>query len=255
MATRTIFETDLQVRNTLTNVQEFANTVNLKDGFKGAAAAIQVAFAELTNSYVYVMQQEQLQQRLDSVFSCFERARLESDDVQCRQLILLAYQEEAALKEIVSNLTAGQAACVLLKFQMKAQESLVNIERGLSIMRQELNAKLDVMDSKIDVLLGRDVLEHMRLQARRFLDGFPRLAGKVYVESMLLDVHEHEDTDNKSRIIDTDNKSKPAMRELRCLWEKRQKSLMEIDGSEAEDLHDSVPDSVLITGFAGILFA
>ena len=42
VATRMVFETDQQVRTTLTNVHEFARMDSLKDGFKGAAAAIQV---------------------------------------------------------------------------------------------------------------------------------------------------------------------------------------------------------------------
>ena len=51
-------------------------------------------------------------------------------------------QEQTALKDIVRNLQAGDAAVVLLDFQMKAQESLINIERGLNAMREEINTKL-----------------------------------------------------------------------------------------------------------------
>ena len=183
------------------------------------------------------MQQEQLQQRMTSVFSCFERAKLETDDVQCRQLLLLACKEQAALKEIVRNLTAGEGACVLMEFQMKAQESLVNIERGLKTMREEIIVKLYLMDSKIDTLLGRDVLEHMGRQTKIFLDGFPRLPVVVYVESKLLEEGKLKDFQE-----DESNKSEPAMNKLRGLWEKRLKK-------------EHVIDSLLVTGYAGTLFA
>ena len=42
VASRMVFETDTQVRNTLLNVERFAKTASLSDGFESAAAEIQV---------------------------------------------------------------------------------------------------------------------------------------------------------------------------------------------------------------------
>ena len=126
---------------------------------------------------------------MHSVFACFEQAKLEGDDVQCCQLFLLASRfdepdllshslsfcrEYAELKKIVRNLQTVDAVCVSMDFQMKAQESLTLIERGISIMREEMKANFALTDSKLNALMGRDVLEHIRLHAQRFCDGLPR---------------------------------------------------------------------------------
>eukprot|EP00656_Telonema_subtile_P050359 TRINITY_DN6500_c0_g1_i3.p1 TRINITY_DN6500_c0_g1~~TRINITY_DN6500_c0_g1_i3.p1 ORF type:complete len:977 (-),score=184.78 TRINITY_DN6500_c0_g1_i3:166-3096(-) len=212
IATRVIFETHPGVRNILRRLEEFSVVAHLEHGYQGAAAAIE----------------KEVQDRMSGMFKCFDRAKAEPSDLKCHQLLLLASEEQAELKKIVANMSyAGKAASVLLDFQSKAQESLVQIHRGLDAMREEISNRLQGLDGKMDLLLGLDVLDHMKSHLEEFLRSFPRVPQEAYIESKL-------------RALDElDGKSEPAIAKLKAMMTRHHGG----DPAAAE--------SVLVTGFAG----
>ena len=163
--------------------------------------------------------------------------------LQTAVFIYACRQEQIALKDIVRNLQAGDAAVVLLDFHMKAQESLTNIERGLNAMREEINTKLGVINTQLEALLGHDVLKYIAVQVRRFLDGFSRLRQEVYVESKLL-----EEGTLKDFKEDATNTANPAITTLRKLWVDK----LELKSLSDEELKSRGIDAALLTGAAGM---
>lgn len=213
---------------------------------------------------------------MSAVFAAFDRAKELDDDVQCQQLLLLASREQGELKAIVANMQAGDAACVLLDFQMKAQESLVSIERGLNAMREEIQHKLDRMDSKLDMLLGLDVLEHMNIHLTSWVKTFPtrpqvtrlfydtvpathriECFQEVYIESKLIGPGNLKDFKENAG-----NPARPAMAVLKQFVLAKASALadsLQTEGvAKAESTHQATlptKEVVLLTGIAGTCFA